>query len=404
MTPPAAKTRIPEGKSNVDLGQINFKKNPEGKYRHTLSVRTWGGRLRRTTIEARTIGEWRRKAEAKKQAWLAASPAGSWTPATPVERYIDNVVTPAIDSTDRLKDLSKKRYRAALALVRGELKGYSIHDASQFRTLEAALQAIATTAPGSVSTARTVMSSYLLDNLIRDGLVPANPLRGARLDLPTAAPTKAPTGRRTLTRAEWDTVVKHLLERDTDRLLTPTKHKNLRKSTRNIHARAVRLMLLQAVTGLRIAEANLVQWRHVIEEGDHLLIDATSDVVKGRKGKEKGRFIPVLRDDVAAYLREHRGEKDEYVVGAPSSTTIPWDPTNSDDSVPELYRQVAEATGVGILAGLRSHSWRATLHGVYADRIDPATRASIFGHTETVAAEYYNDRRNIESLLRTIRA
>ena len=401
---PAAKTRIPEGKSNLDQGQITFKKNPESKYRHTLSVRTWGGRLRRTTIEASTIGEWRRKAEAKKQAWLAASPVGSWTPATPVERYIDNVVTPAIDSTDRLKDLSKKRYRAALTLVRGELKGYSIHDAIQFRTLEAALQAIAAAAPGSVSTARTVMSSYLLDNLIRDGLAAGNPLRGAHIALP-AAPTKAaPTGRRTLTRDEWDKVVTHLLTRDTSALLTPTKHKNLRKSTRNVHSRATRLMTLQAVTGLRIAEANLVQWRHVIEEGDHLLIDATSDIVKGRKGKEKGRYIPILRDDVAAYLREHRGEPDEYIVGAPSSTAIPWDPTNADDSVPTLYKQVAEATGVKILEGLRSHSWRATLHGVYADQIDPATRAAIFGHTETVAETYYNDRRNIESLLRTIRA
>lgn len=402
MTPPAAKTRIPEGKSNLDQGQITFKKNSAGTYRHTLSVRTWSGRLRRTTIEANTIGEWRRKAEAKKQQWLAASPVGSWTPATPVERYIDDVVGPAIDGSDRLKDLSKRRYQAALALVRTELKGYSIHDAIQFRTLEAALKSIATTAPGSVSTARTVMTTYLLDNLIRDGLAAGNVLRGAHIDLP-AAPTKA-QGRRTLTRDEWNKVVAHLLERDTSTLLTPTKHKNIRKSTRAVHARAVRLMLLQAVTGLRIAEANAVQWRHIIETEGHILIDATSDVVKGRKGKEKGRFIPILRDDVADYLREHRGEKDEYVVGAPSSTTIAWDPTNADDSVPELYRQVAEATGVKILAGLRSHSWRATLHGVYAAQIDPATRAAIFGHTQAIAEEYYTDRKNVDALLRTIRA
>ena len=403
MTTPAAKTRIPEGKSNVDVGQITFKKTPEGKYRHTLSVRTWDGRLRRTTVEARTIGEWKAKAEAKKAEWLSASPVGSWKPSSPVERYIDDVVGPAIDNTNRLKDLSKRRYRAALALVRAELKGYSIHDAVQFRTLEGVLQAIATAAPGSVSTARTVLTTYVLDQLVRDGLAAGNVLRGARLDLPTAAKA-APTGRRTLTRDEWDTVVKHLLERDTGPLLMPTKHKNIRKSTRAVHARAVRLMLLQAVTGLRIAEANLVQWRHIIEEGNNLLIDANADIVKGRKNHEKGRYIPILRDDVASYLREHRGEPEDYIVGAPSSTAIAWDPTNADDSVPELYRQVAEATGVKILASLRSHSWRATLHGVYADKIDSATRAAIFGHTQGVAEEYYTDRRNIESLLRSVRA
>ena len=71
--------------------------------------------------------------------------------------------------------------------------------------------------------------------------------------------------------------------------------------------------------------------------------------------------------------------------------------------MPELYRQIAEATGVKILQDLRSHSWRATLHGVYADVMDPATRVAIFGHTEQVAEEYYNDRQNIESLMRQVK-
>ena len=48
----------------------------------------------------------------------------------------------------------------------------------------------------------------------------------------------------------------------------------------------------------------------------------------------------------------------------------------------------------------RSHSWRATLHGVYADVMDARTRADIFGHTEQIADEYYNDRANVEALIR----
>ena len=35
--------------------------------------------------------------------------------------------------------------------------------------------------------------------------------------------------------------------------------------------------------------------------------------------------------------------------------------------------------------------------------MDPATRAAIFGHTEQVAEEYYNDRQNIESLMRQVK-
>ena len=212
---------------------------------------------------------------------------------------------------------------------------------------------------------------------------------------------KGPQGRRTLTEAEWETVVKHLLTRNVSSLLTPTKHKNIRESTRAVHGRVVRMTLLQAVTGLRISEANSVQWKHVIEHGDHLLIYDTRNIVKGRRGKEKGRHIPILREDVAAYLRTHREDDDHYVIGSPSTTTKPWNPTNADDAVPELYRQVSEATGVALLADLRSHSWRATLHGVYADKINPTTRAAIIGHTEQVADEYYTDRENIEAVLRS---
>lgn len=393
----ASKSKIMPGTTSID--RVHARRDGD-RWILDWSIRLHDGKLLRRRSQGKTKGEVRARARLKAEEMLSASPTGTWTPSSQVAGYIDKIVEPAIDESGRLKQLSKRRYKAALTLVKSELRGYTIHDATQFRTLEAALKSIATTAPGSVSTARTVLTTYLLDQLVRDGLAAGNPLRGARLDLPTAAKA-APTGRRTLTRDEWDTVVKHLLERDTGPLLMPTKHKNIRKSTRAVHARAVRLMLLQAVTGLRIAEANLVRWRHVVETEGHILIDATSDIVKGRRGREKGRFIPVLRDDVADYLREHRGEPDEYVVGAPSSTAIAWDPTNADDSVPELYKQIAEATGVAILAGLRSHSWRATLHGVYADQIDPATRAAIFGHTEAVAEEYYTDRRNIESLLRT---
>lgn len=181
----------------------------------------------------------------------------------------------------------------------------------------------------------------------------------------------------------------------------PTKHKNIRQSTRAVHARAVRMTLLQAVTGLRISEANAVQWRHIIESDGRLLVDATQDIVKGRKGKEKGRYIPILREDVADYLRTHREDDDHFVIGSPTTTAKPWTATNADDVVPELYRQVAATTGVTLLTTLRSHSWRSTLNGVYSDKLPATTRAAIFGHTEEINNEYYSDRANIDAVLRS---
>lgn len=60
-----------------------------------------------------------------------------------------------------------------------------------------------------------------------------------------------------------------------------------RQSTINAHARVTRLTLLQAVTGLRISEANRLRWAHVEDNGENIIINATKDIVKGRKGKKR---------------------------------------------------------------------------------------------------------------------
>lgn len=394
----AAKTKLLPGTHSID--RVHPRKTAKGDYVLDWSVRTHAGKLLRRRSQGKTKGEVRARARDKASDLLTTS-GGAWAPSSPIADYIDRVVQPSIEKASTLKQLSRNRYLASLKLVRQELTGYSIHDGTRFRVLEESLQNIARKKPGSVSSARTVLSKYLITQLIRDGLLDGNPLKGVPIDLGNPE-KKSPQDRRTLTGTEWDTVVKHLLTRDVEPLLTPSKHKNIRKSTRAIHSRAVQMTLLQAVTGLRISEANAVRWKHVIEHEDRLLIDATKDIVKGRKGKEKGRLIPILREDVADYLRTHRGDDDHYVIGSPSTTAKPWTATNADDVVPELYRQVAEATSVALLADLRSHSWRATLHGIYADKINPAARAAIFGHTQQVADEYYTDRANIESVLRSI--
>lgn len=396
MTKTAAKTRLAPGENSID--RAHPRPHKDG-YVLDWSIRLHDGKLvrKRTQGETKSVVRKRAKETAKN---LLQAGNQHWTLNKSITDYLATETTQRIKDSEKLKDHSKRRYLAALELLKPHLKGYSICDAMTFDVMEKTLQAIAKEAPGSVSTARTVLSSYVADQLVRAGVISANPIRGVNLDLTPPKPKKS--GRQTLTKPEWDAVIKHLLTRDTEPLLTPTKYKNIRQATKNIHARAVRLTLLQAVTGLRIAEANKLQWKHIIETEEGALINATADIVKGRKGKEKGRFIPILREDVAAYLCQHRGQPDQYVVGSPATTSKPWDPTNADDKIPDLYKQIAEATGVALLADLRSHSWRATLHGVYADTIDPATRAAIFGHTEQVAETYYNDRQNIESLMRQV--
>lgn len=390
-----AKTRIEPGHTSID--RATPRKTKTG-YQLDWSVRLHDGRIIQRRSKAKTKGEVRARARRKADELLSTT-STEWTPRTPMNVYIEKVTRPKIEESSQLKDLSKRRYLASLNLVAAELKGYSVFDAMQFRVLERTLQAIARTHPGSVSSARTILSTYIADALVRDGVISGNPIRGARLDI-RAQGKAGEGGRRTLTNGEYDAVVQHLLARDVSGPLIEPKKGGARQSTMNAHARITRLTLLQAVTGLRISEANRLRWKHVEDDGENVLINATRDIVKGRQGKEKGRYIPILRADVTDYLRQHREDDERYVVGSPTTTAKPWDATNADDKVPELYRQIADETGVTILVDLRSHSWRATLHGVYADVMDARTRADIFGHTEQVADEYYNDRANVEALIR----
>ena len=377
-----AKTRIEPGHTSID--RATPRKTKTG-YQLDWSVRLHDGRIIQRRSKAKTKGEVRARARRKADELLSTT-STEWTPRTPMNVYIEKVTRPKIEESSQLKDLSKRRYLASLNLVAAELKGYSVFDAMQFRVLERTLQAIARTHPGSVSSARTILSTYIADALVRDGVISGNPIRGARLDI-RAQGKAGEGGRRTLTNGEYDAVVQHLLARDVSGPLIEPKKGGARQSTMNAHARITRLTLLQAVTGLRISEANRLRWKHVEDDGENVIINATRDIVKGRQGKEKGRYIPILRADVTDYLRQHREDDERYVVGSPTTTAKPWDATNADDKVPELYRQIADETGVTILVDLRSHSWRATLHGVYADVMDARTRADIFGHTEQVADE-----------------
>lgn len=61
--------------------------------------------------------------------------------------YLTTETAQRIQDSTRLKDLSKRRYTAALALLKPHLKGYNISDAITFDVMEKTLKAIATEAP-----------------------------------------------------------------------------------------------------------------------------------------------------------------------------------------------------------------------------------------------------------------
>lgn len=391
----AAKTRLAKGEHSID--RVTPRPYGDG-WVLDWSVRLHDGKLIRKRTQAPKKGILRKRAKETAENLLQAGNR-HWDLNKEMVDYLNNKTAKQIRESNKLKELSKKRYLAALELLKDKFNGYSIYDAMSFDTVEETLQAIAKEHPGSATTCRTILSKYVAPPLMKSEIIKSNYARDVDLNL---APHEK-QDRRTLTESEWDKVIKHLLIRDTTPLLIPTKHKNIRESTRNKHARVVRLTILQAMTGMRIAEANKLQWKHIEDTADGMLINVPASITKGKMGHEKPRCIPILRTDVEEYFRSRRGPDDDFVVGSPSTTSKPWDATNADDVIPYLYEQIAKETGVELLAELRSHSWRSTLHGVFADTIELSDRAGMFGHTKETAAKAYMDRNNAQTVLKTVR-
>lgn len=392
----AAKIRLAKGEHSID--RVTPRQLPDGTWVIDWRVRLHDGQLVRKRTQAPKKGILLTRAKETANNLLQAGNQ-HWDLNKEMVDYLDKNTAERIQESNKLKELSKRRYMAGLELLKDKFKGYGIYDAMSFETVEKTLQTIAKESPGSATTCRTILSKYVAPPLMKSGLIKSNYARDVDLNL---AP-RDNQDRRTLTESEWDKVLKHLLTRDTTPLLIPTKHKNIRESTRNKHARVVRLTILQAMTGMRISEANKLQWKHIEDTEDGMLINVPASITKGKKGHEKPRCIPILRADVEEYFRTHRGPDDDFVVGSPSTTSKPWDATNADDVIPHLYAQIAKETGVELLAELRSHSWRSTLHGVFADTIELSDRAAMFGHTKETAAQAYMDRNNAQTVLKTIR-
>src|SRR5699024_2753071 len=88
-------------------------------------------------------------------------------------------------------------------------------------------------------------------------------------------------GGKTLTASEYETVIDHLLHLDPAEGVVRRQGRwsleHLIAKRRNVIDQA----LLQAATGLRSTEANLITWDHVTDDGTTMSVRVDEDIAKG---------------------------------------------------------------------------------------------------------------------------
>lgn len=347
----------------------------------------------------RTKSEVRARAKRTAADILGASADHTWRPSSTLTDYIATVSAPLIDNPD-LAENTRRRYHVALDQLTTALAGHTIATGTRFRTLETALQSIATDhGPESARQARTVWSKYVAGQLVRDELIVANPLAGARIDLSAPKHAYRPPGGQALTAPEYRRVIDHLLALDpTD--VPPPRRGSRTHADRIAKRRAViDLTLLQATTGLRVTEANTLRWDQVTDTGDTLHLTVLPETSKTRRG----RTVPILDPRIADRIRDRRTPARPLVIGAPLDGTTPWDPANCRRAVAAFYPELAAVTDTPLLATARTHVWRATLNSLLLG-VPLMIRAAYFGHNEAANTRYYTDTTDTGALVTAARA
>lgn len=387
------------------IGTCRITDDPETGTRYLRwSIKLPNGKVKNPRTQApkgTTNGALRAKARAKAAELLRmAGTTGTWRPTSPVTEYIEQVSKPAVDKA-KLRASSKTRYTQLLDRLAGTryLGGYTIDDATKFRNLETAIVDIAHDWGRETGRqSRNVVSKYVLNQLIRDGLLTHNPLYGMDIDLGDVKTRKRVAGGQALTPAEYDRVLAYLLDQKPGKTDGLTLARSIRKR------RAVLdLTLLQMATGLRISEGRKITWsRHVkVTDEGQVIITVTEDIAK----THRARTIPVLNDQVAARLLTRRNEVGgKHVIGAPVNPDTEWDRKNASDAVKKLYEEVSASCDVPLLGkeGAKSHVWRATLNTIYID-LPEVVRAAYFGHDASVNRASYTDIVDITPMVNAVK-
>lgn len=395
-----ARTALKPGEHTA--GQTRPERQSNGSYFGRFSVRLMDGKTVRLKVTAPTVGEWKTKAvAAAEEALRAAGTEGTWKPTSPLSEYIKKVSIPAVQASN-LRERSKVKYEHLLNILGKEFRGYSIHDAVRFRRLEAVLKEVAREhGAESGRNARNVLSKWVLQQLIRDEVIVANPLAGMSIDLGTTKKTAKAEGGKALTEAEYRRALDYLLSVDVEDVAPPRRGR-FTTADRVEHRRTtVELTLLQAATGFRIGEALGLKTCEVEDDGQKMTVSVPAE----RSKTHRGRTVPVLDARVADRLRERlraAGGR-ELVFPAPAVPESRWDQSNAQKAVKKLLGEVGRECSIPLLAEVSSHVWRATLNTRAMNAGVPAeVRAAYFGHDAEINRTAYTDVRDTSGLVEAL--
>lgn len=394
--PIAAKTRLQPGEHSIE--RVVDSLPAKGPYEASISLRDWEGKLRRSTVKARTKGEFRRKGLTWVERKLGAATT-TWSKGKQITAFIEKVSQPLIESAP-IRPNTRARYLLALAQVRKQLEGLTIGNAVAFRTLERAIQTIGTShGKESARQARTVTSKYIIDQLPREGLIEHNPLRGVSIDYGSVNKGTKTAGGVAITDKQYDAIIEHLLNRDTSVPLPPGTDR--RQTSINKHDLTVALTLLQAATGLRISEALALTTAAVTDREGVFSVTVTAEQSK----THRGRTVPLLDQRVAVYWRDRLKsvETSAPLIPSPGNPLSPWRTDNAVKATAALYKDLGVRLSDDAVGLMRSHAWRTILNNrALARGVSAEVRAAYFGHTEDVNSRAYTDLTDVSSMFRAL--
>lgn len=400
-------TALQPGENSID--STKPVRLPNGSYALQWRLCYKDGTVKKfTTKHKGTIGDLRRKAKKKAATELERYGKNSkWEPSSRMSDFIRKDVIPAVDETTKLKERSKKNYQKVLQYLASELEDYTIENAVRPRVLEEAFRKIAL--EHGTATARQavkVTSKYVMERLVRDEVIPFNPLRDFTPDLPDHVACHRASGGQALTPDQKERVIDYLLSTDVSEIFA--KGKTARQYSREGQRAKQRLVvdatLLQAATGMRISEVRLLRRKGIEEVDGKLVIDITPEESKTKKG----RRILVLDERVEERLRERLlgvdGSPDAFVFHAPTASDREWDASNAQKAVRQLYMRLSKNLDIPLLSEARSHVWRTTLNNEWmAAGIPEAYRSAYLGHTGDVNQQYYTDLKDLTVLKKLYR-
>lgn len=383
-------------------GQTKPERQSNGSYFGRFSVRLMDGKTVRLKVTAPTVGEWKTKAvTAAEEALRSAGAEGTWKPTSQMSQYIEKVSVPTVRAS-ALRDRSKAKYEHLLNVLAEEFRGYSIHDAVRFRRLETVLKDVARERGAETArNTRNVLSKWVLQQLIRDEVIVANPLVGMSIDLGTTKKTAKAEGGKALTADEYERALDYLLSVDVEDVAPPRRGRFTTTDRVEQRRTTVELTLLQASTGFRIGEALGLKVCEVEDDGQKM----TVSVPAKRSKTHRGRTVPVLDARVADRLRERLkvAGRRELVFPAPAVPESRWDQSNAQKAVKKLLGEVGRECSIPLLAEVSSHVWRATLNTRAMNAGVPAeVRAAYFGHDAEINRTAYTDVRDTSGLVEAL--